>query len=61
MANTRSLMELVRGIAMLRGWTYRPGRGSARSERLEIPEKAEAPAGNSLANGTEKMKRMTDR
>ena len=28
MANTRSLLELVRGIAMLRGWSYRAGRGS---------------------------------
>lgn len=28
MANTRSFLELVRGIAMLRGWSYRAGRGS---------------------------------
>jgi hypothetical protein len=28
MANTRSLLELLRGIAMLRGWSYRPNRRS---------------------------------
>jgi hypothetical protein len=31
MANTRSLLELVRGIAMLRGWSYRAGRESKSS------------------------------
>ena len=28
MANTRSLLELLRGVAMLRGWSYRPNRRS---------------------------------
>jgi hypothetical protein len=28
MANTRSLLELLRGVAMLRGWSYRAGRRS---------------------------------
>jgi hypothetical protein len=28
MANTRSPMELLRGIAMLRGWSYRTNRRS---------------------------------
>jgi len=29
MANTRSLLELLRGVAMLRGWSYRPNRRSS--------------------------------
>ena len=59
MANTRSPLELLRGIAMLRGWSYRTNRrsSSTRSEHFETRE-TEAPAGNSLVNGTEKMKRM---
>jgi len=41
MANTRSPLDLVRGIAMLRGWTYRP---NPRSEpvRSEVAQNNKA-------------------
>lgn len=44
MANTRSLLELLRGIAMLRGWSYRANRrsNSAGSRGLQNKEAVES-------------------
>lgn len=56
MTNTRSPLEMMRGLAMLRGWTYRSSRGSD----IMRNAKAEGPAAeNALSDGIHESKRMS--